>query len=403
MQRGLETLVVFERFCRANGLGADDVHVIATSAIRDAANGEEFLAAGPPGERLRDRGPVGDRRGLLRLRRRGQHARRSTTASCSTSAAAACSLSHVADRHALELVSYPLGALRLTERFLPDGPTSRRARRTSAAARARSRHAQRGGLAAGRGGRLVAVGGAVRNLASAAQRADLRADRRDRHRRAGLRDHADGLRRARGDARGAAAAERRHMSPGSSRDGATSSSPPRSRCRRCSSSGASTASRRPRRACATACSSARTLLDETDPLFPDVREAAVRNLAIQYESDMAHTEHVAKLSLQMHDSMVRASLFRPKPGERELLWAAAMLHDVGMTISYDDHHRHSRYLIISAELPGLRSARAGADRPDHPLSPQGHAEARRMGRGRRARRRRAARPLRGHPAARRAP
>jgi len=30
-----------------------------------------------------------------------------------------------------------------------------------------------------------------------------------------------------------------------------------------------------------------------------------------------------------------------------------MLHDVGMTISYDDHHKHSRYLIESAELPGF--------------------------------------------------
>jgi exopolyphosphatase/guanosine-5'-triphosphate,3'-diphosphate pyrophosphatase len=30
-----------------------------------------------------------------------------------------------------------------------------------------------------------------------------------------------------------------------------------------------------------------------------------------------------------------------------------MLHDVGMTIAYDDHHKHSRYLIESAELPGF--------------------------------------------------
>ena len=98
---------------------------------------------------------------------------------------------------------------------------------------------------------------------------------------------------------------------------------------------------------------ARTLLDESDPLLPDVREAAVRNLAIQYESDMAHIEHVAELSLQMYDSLVAGGLFEEVDGERELLWAASMLHDVGMTISYDDHHKHSRYLIVSAELPGF--------------------------------------------------
>jgi exopolyphosphatase/guanosine-5'-triphosphate,3'-diphosphate pyrophosphatase len=90
-----------------------------------------------------------------------------------------------------------------------------------------------------------------------------------------------------------------------------------------------------------------------EPLFEDVRASAVRNLALQYESDFEHVEHVAALSLQMFDSLVEAGLIEPANSERELLWAAAMLHDVGMTISYDDHHKHSRYLIVSAELPGF--------------------------------------------------
>jgi exopolyphosphatase/guanosine-5'-triphosphate,3'-diphosphate pyrophosphatase len=99
---------------------------------------------------------------------------------------------------------------------------------------------------------------------------------------------------------------------------------------------------------------AREFLDGVDPpLFDDVRLAGVRNLATQYESDLPHVEHVALLSLQMFDSLASAGLFVPRPGERGLLWAAAMLHDVGMTISYDDHHKHSAYLIVSAELPGF--------------------------------------------------
>jgi exopolyphosphatase/guanosine-5'-triphosphate,3'-diphosphate pyrophosphatase len=98
---------------------------------------------------------------------------------------------------------------------------------------------------------------------------------------------------------------------------------------------------------------ARTVLGEEEPRFANVREAAVRNLAVQYESDIPHTEHVASLALQMHDSLAEDDLFEPEQGERELLWAASMLHDVGMTISYGDHHKHSRYLIISAELPGF--------------------------------------------------
>ena len=53
-----------------------------------------------------------------------------------------------------------------------------------------------------------------------------------------------------------------------------------------------------------------TMLDPDDPLIPDVREAAVRNLAIQYESDIVHVEHVALLALQMHDSLVRRRAVR---------------------------------------------------------------------------------------------
>jgi exopolyphosphatase/guanosine-5'-triphosphate,3'-diphosphate pyrophosphatase len=38
--------------------------------------------------------------------------------------------------------------------------------------------------------------------------------------------------------------------------------------------------------------------------------------------------------------------------ERELLDAAALLHDLGTMISYNDHHKHSQTLIINSGLPG---------------------------------------------------
>src|SRR5437764_4243574 len=43
--RGLETLTVLSGFCRAAGLKPEDVHPIATSAIREASNRDEFLGA----------------------------------------------------------------------------------------------------------------------------------------------------------------------------------------------------------------------------------------------------------------------------------------------------------------------------------------------------------------------
>ena len=129
----------------------------------------------------------------------------------------------------------------------------------------------------------------------------------------------------------------------------------------------------------------------------------MRNLAIQYESDLAHVEHVAQLSLQMFDSLVDGGLFEPKDGERELLWAASMLHDVGMTISYDDHHKHSRYLIVSAELPGFDPRERALIAQISRYHRKGAPKLGEMAPLRRRRRRGAARALRGDPAARRAP
>jgi exopolyphosphatase / guanosine-5'-triphosphate,3'-diphosphate pyrophosphatase len=63
--------------------------------------------------------------------------------------------------------------------------------------------------------------------------------------------------------------------------------------------------------------------------------------------------HVAALSLAMFDGLGAAGVHDLGPAERELLWAACLLHDIGTAIDYDDHHRHSHYLILNAGLPGF--------------------------------------------------
>ena len=89
------------------------------------------------------------------------------------------------------------------------------------------------------------------------------------------------------------------------------------------------------------------------PLFDDVRRASVLNMAAQYHVDVEHTDHVAALALGMFDELAELGLHDGDPRERELLWAACMLHDIGMSIDYDDHHKHSRYLILNGGLPGF--------------------------------------------------
>ncbi len=76
-------------------------------------------------------------------------------------------------------------------------------------------------------------------------------------------------------------------------------------------------------------------------------------MAAQYSVDGEHTEHVATLALGMFDELAALGLHDGDARERELLWAACMLHDVGMSIDYDDHHKHSRYLILNGGLPGF--------------------------------------------------
>ncbi|MGE5635765.1 MAG: HD domain-containing protein, partial [Nocardioidaceae bacterium] len=96
------------------------------------------------------------------------------------------------------------------------------------------------------------------------------------------------------------------------------------------------------------------LLEGRDPpLFEDVRRESVENLAHRFNSDAPHVAHVARLSLELYDGLAAAGLHGFGAGERELLWAACMLHDIGTAIDYDDHHRHSRYLIEHAGLPGF--------------------------------------------------
>jgi exopolyphosphatase/guanosine-5'-triphosphate,3'-diphosphate pyrophosphatase len=95
------------------------------------------------------------------------------------------------------------------------------------------------------------------------------------------------------------------------------------------------------------------LAGKDPPLIDDVRAASVRNLAAQYHPETAHTDHVARLALEIWDALAAAGVHPGDPEERELLWAAAVLHDIGTAVDYDDHHKHSRYLILNAGLPGF--------------------------------------------------
>ena len=82
-----------------------------------------------------------------------------------------------------------------------------------------------------------------------------------------------------------------------------------------------------------------------------VRRSSVLALVERSDVERAHATHVARLALRIFDQT--QDLHRFRTGERELLEYAALLHEVGMHVSYQDHQKHSYYLISHAGLRGF--------------------------------------------------
>jgi exopolyphosphatase/guanosine-5'-triphosphate,3'-diphosphate pyrophosphatase len=79
---------------------------------------------------------------------------------------------------------------------------------------------------------------------------------------------------------------------------------------------------------------------------------AVERLAQRYEHLGGHQRHVARLALALFERL--APLHGLAPAERDLLWAAAMLHGIGRFVDEHSHHKHAAYLIRNTPLPGWR-------------------------------------------------
>src|SRR5215210_5890858 len=83
----------------------------------------------------------------------------------------------------------------------------------------------------------------------------------------------------------------------------------------------------------------------------EARERSVRELAERTHYEEQHSKHVQKLALQLFDSI--GQRLGCTAEDRKLLSDAALLHDIGYHISYDKHNKHSYHLIEHAELLGM--------------------------------------------------
>ncbi len=350
MRRALATLDVFAHFCRAGGLGPANVDAVATSAIRDADNAAEFL------ERARECFGM-----PIRVLSREEEARYGYLAAVNSTTlrdgsvldlgGGSMQLVRVRERLPVELGSWQVGTVRMSERFLPpNGPAKRRQleelREYVAAELAGVAWLRE--AAGAPGGCLVGIGGTVRNLAAAAQRAS------------GL--PTNGVQGALIEAGVLAElVERLAALPAAERAGVPGVKPARADLILAGAvvvqgvlqAGGFDALRSTEAGLREGVFFERLLADRDPPLFADVRRASVLNMAAQYQVIAEHTRHVAALALGMFDELAELGLHDGDPRERELLWAASMLHDIGMSIDYDDHHKHSRYLILNGGLPGF--------------------------------------------------
>lgn len=341
IRRGLETLEIFGRYCAARGIGAESIDVVATSAIREAANREEFLV------RARRAGGMPIR--VLSVEEEAHAAYVAAVNSTSLTdglvldlGGGSLQLVGVEDRLAYRLESWPLGAVRVTERLLPGaGPVSRK-RLAKARAQLR-RELASAAWAADAGRRLVGVGGAVRNLAAAAHGAgaDIQGTELRARDLAGLveemaarpvaRRALPGIKPARADIVLAAALVLEAVVD----------------------VGGFKALEVTRAGLREGVFIQRRLLAGAPPLLADVRGASVRNLAAACGADAGHADQVAALAVGLHDSLADLGVIAPEACERDVLHAGAYLHDIGMAIGHDGYPEHSEYLVRRSGLPGF--------------------------------------------------
>ncbi len=85
--------------------------------------------------------------------------------------------------------------------------------------------------------------------------------------------------------------------------------------------------------------------------YPDVRRRSIVELGERCGYWSEHAQQVARLALNIFDQT--RSVHGLSDREREWLEYGALLHDVGVHISYERHHRHSYYLIKNGDLRGF--------------------------------------------------
>jgi len=85
--------------------------------------------------------------------------------------------------------------------------------------------------------------------------------------------------------------------------------------------------------------------------YPDVRRRSIIELAERCNYSREHAQQIARLAVALFDQT--RTIHGLTDREREWLEYAALLHDIGVHISYEGHHKHSYYLVRNGDLRGF--------------------------------------------------
>ncbi|NBO32415.1 MAG: Ppx/GppA family phosphatase [Cyanobacteria bacterium WB6_1B_304] len=94
------------------------------------------------------------------------------------------------------------------------------------------------------------------------------------------------------------------------------------------------------------------LIDDRLRYQSSVRQRSVIKIAHKYRVNLNYGKQVAQIALSLFDQL-QGKLHPWGREERQLLWAAAILHNCGHHVSHSAHHKHSYYLVRYGDLLGF--------------------------------------------------
>ncbi len=90
------------------------------------------------------------------------------------------------------------------------------------------------------------------------------------------------------------------------------------------------------------------------------RREAVLALARRYDFEEGHSLQDERLALRLYDEMARLALLdlaeetpATDASPRDVLSWAALLHDIGYRVGYEEHHKHAFSMIMAEPIPGF--------------------------------------------------